>query len=34
MFKKIAPHQIWCICLIQHQHSCYFRCPIWKTKSS
>jgi len=33
MFKKIAPHQNWLVCLMQHQNSRYFRGPIWKTKS-
>jgi len=30
---KIAPRQSWHVCLMQHQNSRYFRCPIWKTKS-
>jgi len=33
MFKKIASHQRWHVCLIQRQNSHYFRCPVWKTKS-
>jgi len=33
MFKKIAPRQIWHVCLIQCQNLHYFQCPIWKTKS-
>ena len=26
-------HQSLHVRLIQHQNSCYFRCPVWKTKS-
>jgi len=30
---KIAPHQSWRVFLMQCQHSRYFRCRVWKTKS-
>jgi len=34
MFKKVERGQSWRVCLIQHQKMRYFRCPVWKTKSS
>jgi len=33
MCFKIAPLQIWRVCLFQRKNSRHFRCPVWKRKS-
>jgi len=32
-FKKLHFIKVGAFCFVQRQHSRYFRCPVWKTKS-